>query len=101
MQINRRKFLAGTGLSLAASLVSPLRLAHASALSVGGAGEALDWSGVRSLFDLSPDYIHLATFFLASHPRPVREAIERYRRLIDANPLYVDDALFEADHENL
>jgi hypothetical protein len=30
-------------------------------------------------------YVHLAGFYIASHPRPVREAIERYRKAIDEN----------------
>jgi selenocysteine lyase/cysteine desulfurase len=29
----------------------------------------------------------MASFFLSSHPRPVREAIEAYRRSLDANPI--------------
>ncbi|MDQ3687690.1 MAG: aminotransferase class V-fold PLP-dependent enzyme [Acidobacteriota bacterium] len=55
-----------------------------------------DWAAVRGQFDLARDYIHLSSFFLASHPRPVREAIEKHRRAIDANPfLYVERQLFE------
>jgi selenocysteine lyase/cysteine desulfurase len=37
------------------------------------------------LFLLDPDYANLTTFLLASHPLPVREAIERHRRELDAN----------------
>ena len=37
------------------------------------------------LFALDPDYVNLTTFILASHPRPVRAAIERHRRALDAN----------------
>lgn len=101
MGIDRRTFLASTGLSLAAGLVGPLRVAGATASPVVATSGGIDWSAVRDQFDLSREYIHLATFFIASHPRPVREAIEKYRRLIDANPLFIDDAMFEADHENL
>jgi selenocysteine lyase/cysteine desulfurase len=36
-------------------------------------------------FALDPGYVNLTTFVLASHPRPVREAIERQRRALDAN----------------
>jgi hypothetical protein len=32
---------------------------------------------VRDQFNLSPEYIHLATFALASHPQPVLEAIQK------------------------
>ena len=31
--------------------------------------------------------IHLTSFLLAAHPRPVRQAIERHRRGLDANPV--------------
>src|SRR5262249_53507571 len=45
--------------------------------------------------------IHLALFFLASHPRPVRQAIEQYRAKIDANPFVaVDSAIFEPTNAN-
>jgi hypothetical protein len=55
-----------------------------------------NWSVVREQFDLAPEYVHLGLFYLASHPRPVREAIERYRRKLDANPfLTVERSMFE------
>ena len=46
-----------------------------------------DWEAVRSQFPLSRDLIHMAAFFLASHPTPVREAIERHRQGLDENPI--------------
>jgi len=46
-----------------------------------------DWNGVRGLFNLKPGWIHLSGFFLASHPRPVREAIERHRKALDEDPI--------------
>jgi isopenicillin-N epimerase len=50
-----------------------------------------EWSRLRAEFNLSPDYIHLAGFLLASHPRRVREAIERHRNGFDENPaLYLE-----------
>jgi selenocysteine lyase/cysteine desulfurase len=42
---------------------------------------------VREQFPLSRDYIHLAGFFLASHPTQVQAAIERHRRGLDADPI--------------
>jgi selenocysteine lyase/cysteine desulfurase len=45
------------------------------------------WDHVRAQFPLSPQLIHLAAFFLSSHPTPVREAIERHRAGLDANPI--------------
>jgi hypothetical protein len=40
----------------------------------------------REQFPLSRDYIHIAAFLLASHPKSVREAIERHLRALDGNP---------------
>src|SRR5207237_4698731 len=76
------------------------------AMSIGdlqSASDVLDdWSVVRNQFNLSSEYIHLATFALASHPRPVREAIQRYRRALDENPfLVVGHGLWGAEAENL
>lgn len=53
-----------------------------------------DWERVRALFDLDPERIHLAGLFLASHPRPVREAIARYRAALDRDPV---EAVFAFD----
>jgi isopenicillin-N epimerase len=46
----------------------------------------LTWEGIRGLFDLDPEVVHLAGMLLASHPRPVADEIERVRRLLDQNP---------------
>ncbi len=45
-----------------------------------------DWESVRDQFLLTRSRIHMATFLLASHPRPVAEAIERHRRGFDEDP---------------
>ncbi len=50
-----------------------------------------EWARLREEFALTPEWVHLAGFLLASHPRRVREAIERHRRELDQNPaLYVE-----------
>lgn len=46
-----------------------------------------DWEGVRALFDLSPDRVHMSAMLIAAHPRPVREAIERHRQAMDRDPV--------------
>jgi selenocysteine lyase/cysteine desulfurase len=44
-------------------------------------------------FALDPDYRNLSTFYLAMHPKPVRDAIERHRQKLDANTaLYLREA---------
>ncbi|TDV43647.1 aminotransferase class V-fold PLP-dependent enzyme [Actinophytocola oryzae] len=42
-----------------------------------------DWNAVRALFPLDPKLVHMAAFVLATHPKPVQEAIERHRRGLD------------------
>ncbi len=49
----------------------------------------LSWDEIRNLFDLDRSYIHMAGLLLASHPKPVREAIEKHRRALDDNPVHV------------
>jgi selenocysteine lyase/cysteine desulfurase len=57
---------------------------------------ALDWEEVRALFNITSEYIHLGgSQFLASHPRPVQEAIERHRQALNANPV-----LYAQEKEN-
>lgn len=89
--LNRRAFVTSTTLSLAAAAwIKPLEAAV-------NAQEKPDWSwpDIRSQFALAPGYIHLGLFYLASHPRPVRESIEHYRRMLDDNPvLTVEHSLF-------
>ena len=45
-----------------------------------------DWSDVRDQFALTRSRIHMASFLLASHPRPVAAAIERHRKGFDEDP---------------
>ncbi len=82
----------------AGASVSAFAISSKAAVSDAGgaAAEASLWSTVRSQFDaLATDQIHLSSFFLASHPRPVREAIERHRRAIDENPFeYIEKNMF-------
>lgn len=51
---------------------------------------------MREQFNLARDYIHLGAFYISSHPRIVRDAIEQHRRALDDNPfLYLANRLFE------
>ena len=84
--IDRRGFLVRSGLALGAALLSSegFPLSRASGLEPANPP---DWQAVRDQFLLSRDLIHLAGFFLASHPTPVREAIGRHRAGLDADPI--------------
>lgn len=52
-----------------------------------GAFDPRDWSSVRDQFALSRDYLQFSAYVLASHPRQVREAIDRTRDRLDADPI--------------
>ncbi len=101
MSLSRREFFATGGIAMAATLV-PGRLVAALEAQAPAAPESWAWRDVRSQFSLARDYLHFSSFFIASHPKPVRDAIESYRRVIDDNPfLTVERGMFEAEHENL
>src|SRR6516225_1570967 len=67
MAIQRRDFLAGAAAAPDADLST--------------------WPAVREQFNLDRDHIHMAMLLFASHPKPVRDAIDRHRRGFDANPV--------------
>ncbi len=84
--MERRTFLV-TGTAALAVCSLPGSACTAQAPVAAPVGAVPDWEWVRAQFDLAPDHIHMSSFFLASHPRDVREEIERHRRAIDRNPL--------------
>ena len=92
--MQRRDFLARSGLIVGAAAIARAGLAEAAPpASPAHAGNRNhdapldDWQAVRDQFALAPNLIHMSGFYLASHPTPVREAIERHRRGLDDNPL--------------
>jgi selenocysteine lyase/cysteine desulfurase len=57
-----------------------------------------DWASVKAQFALSKDVRHFDAFVLATHPKPVRDAIERHRRGLDADPAgYIHEHEMELD----
>ncbi len=67
MPLTRRDFLISGSLSLAAGAFSPL-VVRAEKTKPNTPADFKDWESVRREFELAPDYVHLALFFLASHP---------------------------------
>jgi selenocysteine lyase/cysteine desulfurase len=102
MGVSRRQLFAslgslGAGLALGAGCKrSTTATASTSAAPVAlvRPGGEVDWRSVRNLFPLAPDWIHLASFLFVSHPRPVADAIERFRQKIDADPTWIERAAF-------
>ncbi len=103
--ISRRRFLVSSVAAAASAAVvrrSVAAAAPAADVRPGAATPAQSWAQVREQFDLSPEYMHLGLFYIASHPRPVRQAIEAYRKKLDSNPfLTVERSMFEKPEENL
>jgi hypothetical protein len=83
MAISRRAFLASTAVGVSA-MTSSCTTPQAERSSPAAATSTLPatdrWAQVRSEFDLSDEYVHMSALLMASHPRGVREGVERYRR---------------------
>ncbi|HEX6849794.1 MAG TPA: aminotransferase class V-fold PLP-dependent enzyme [Candidatus Polarisedimenticolaceae bacterium] len=93
--LDRRTFLAGSGIALATAAAAPRTFASV-------ATQPNAWADVRASFRLRRDLIHLSSFFLVSHPKPVRDAVERYRDMLDADPFEtVERHCFGKPEENL
>jgi isopenicillin-N epimerase len=81
--VNRRQLLVRTGAALAAAGFT--RLDEVAAAPEADA--AVGWDDVRGQFRVSRSLIHMGGLYLASHPGPVRRAIDRHRRGLDTDPV--------------
>jgi selenocysteine lyase/cysteine desulfurase len=100
MPLDRRRFLLATGLSMAGSAFARPASAASPDPPAKPAASPLDWGWVRDQFELRRDLLHFATFYLVSHPRPVRDAIEALRRDLDENAFeVVEHGLFNKPDE--
>lgn len=101
MSLTRREFLMAPA-AMAATTLIPGSLLAAVAAQTPALPDLSSWEGIRAQFALDPSQAHFASFFIASHPKPVRDAIEGYRRAIDSNPFHaVEQGMFEGDAHNL
>jgi selenocysteine lyase/cysteine desulfurase len=84
----------GEFLARGAAAVSGAALGAVGGYAVGEREESAEarvppdlsnWAGVRAAFALADDRVQLASFLLASHPQPVRDAVARYRQALDAD----------------
>jgi selenocysteine lyase/cysteine desulfurase len=84
----RRQFLNALGITLGTGLLARSRISEATSGFdiVHNPIQPGDWTTLRDLFPLTRKYIQLSTFLLASHPKPVADAIEKHRRGFDENP---------------
>ena len=100
MTIDRREWLLslGAGLATAAVACGNKPLSETGAVSppakpLKDASGAVNWDGVRELFPLSREWTHLASFLLASTPKPVADSIAQFRQKLDADPTWLDDVV--------
>ncbi|MFT5541774.1 MAG: selenocysteine lyase/cysteine desulfurase [Glaciecola sp.] len=84
----RRQFLSIMGLGVGTGLLAPSGMLRATTQPniTDSFVKAGDWKALRKLFPLTDKYIQLSTFLLASHPKPVSDAIEKHRKAFDENP---------------
>jgi selenocysteine lyase/cysteine desulfurase len=74
--LTRKRLLQGAA-GVAAAGLAPRALASDTAF------DPRSWSSVRAQFALDPRATNFATFLLAPHPLPVRDAITRHARALD------------------
>jgi isopenicillin-N epimerase len=85
--LDRRSFLVRTGAALAAAGALG-RFGDLEELAVAApSADTPSWAEVRRQFRHDPKLVQLGGLYLASHPAPVRAAIDRHRRGLDANPV--------------
>lgn len=85
--MRRRDFIRNAGLFLGASpALSAIASGPGGQESRPGTFDPTDWTDVRDQFALTRSHIHMASFLLASHPRPVADAIARHRKGFDDDP---------------
>ncbi|WP_369058964.1 aminotransferase class V-fold PLP-dependent enzyme [Caulobacter sp. 73W] len=91
MSVARRDFLFGAGVAMAAgAAVAQETAAPAAASTPPAAGP--DWTAVRGQFQTAPDQINMSAMLIATHPKPVRAAIDQFRRELDWRPVtYLED----------
>jgi isopenicillin-N epimerase len=89
--MERRDFLVRSGLMFGAAALSTTSVRAAAATPHAFASppqdDPQDWAGVRAQFDLlDPSIAHFDGFYLTSHPKRVRAALERHRAALDKDP---------------
>jgi selenocysteine lyase/cysteine desulfurase len=100
--LTRRQFLASGGAAAVATLAPGRLIAALERQKAAAPATPSDWPGIKAQFDLNPEHLQFSSFYLASHPRPVRRAIEDFRRALDADPyLVVEHGLFESEVDNV
>src|SRR2546428_7056468 len=79
---------------VAASLFPSLPSLSRSPRPIRLSRDLVDWLAIRDLFPLAPDWTHLSSFLFVSHPKPVAEAIDHFRKKLDSDAMWIEIAAF-------
>lgn len=85
--LGRRTLLVAGGAAAASGALVALGRPRLSAEEGSGTSDLSTWEGVRHQFFYDPDYVHLGAMFMATHPRPVHDAIARHREGLQRSPV--------------
>lgn len=81
--MDRRQFIGAAAVTGAATLALGYSRDAESQAAPQWPGSSSLWEEIKRQFDIKPGIVNMSSFYLASHPRPVRDAIERHRRGLD------------------
>ncbi|WP_224483840.1 aminotransferase class V-fold PLP-dependent enzyme [Robertkochia aurantiaca] len=102
--MDRRKFINASGLTLGAATILPSLLTGKETAYAKNPGnpsqlsESATWSWVREQFELDHSQIQMAQMLLASHPKPVNDAIEKHRKAYNRSPaMYWEEHFMTAE----
>ena len=88
--MDRRQFIAAATIGGAATLAlghsnSGTAQSNAAQARSGIPDRNSSWEEIKGQFEIAPGMVQMTSFYLASHPKVVRDAIERHRRGLDLN----------------
>jgi isopenicillin-N epimerase len=81
--MDRRQFIGAAAVTGAATLTLGYSREADSQAALAWPSSSSSWEEIKQQFDIKPGFVNMSSFYLASHPKPVRDAIERHRRGLD------------------
>lgn len=98
--MDRRNFIRNSGLLVGASATLATTGFKSPPTRTSRGIDYGSWQSIREQFPLTTSRIHMSQMLLASHPTPVREAIEMHRKKFDENPFeYWEEIFIQADQK--
>ena len=81
--MDRRQFIGAAAVTGAATLTLGRSHEAGSQAAPASPSSSSSWEDIKQQFDIKPGIVNMSSFYLASHPKPVRDAIDRHRRGLD------------------